>query len=59
MKSKLSQIMDNVQQNSGIMIQPVAQTSDRTFTMDHDMKRPVWDMLVLFYLHATPVGTCT
>ena len=51
--------MDNVQQNSGIMIQPVAQTSDRTFTMDHDMKRPVWDMLVLFYLHATPVGTCT
>ena len=45
MKSKLSQIMDNVQQNSGIMIQPEAHKPLREPSLDRDIKLQVGDTL--------------
>ena len=42
---QINTISDKVQQNTGITIQQVTQTPDRTFTLDHDMKRQAGDML--------------
>ena len=42
---QINTISDKVQQNTGITIQQVTQTPDRTFALDHDMKRQAGDML--------------